>query len=259
MAEWDTERFTSLVAGLAGTDRDGAERAAAAVLNTLAEHLTRGEAADVLERLPAELQPHLHTPGPAQRFGVAEFVRRVAAREGVDLATAERHAAAVLTVLGQAIGEDEFADLTAQLPREYGPLLSGRSVVDPAEAFVARVADRAGMTVEEADRLTSAVLETLAQRIAPGEAADLAARLPLALQEPLRRGAAAPRHRMGVADFVIRVAERAGLDLTRAVRGIPAVFRVLRDDVGEEFVDVTVQLPEEYRTLVDSRRSRSSP
>jgi uncharacterized protein (DUF2267 family) len=64
---------------------------------------------------------------------------------------------------------------------------------------------------------------------------------------------------MGVADFVIRVAERAGLDLTRAVRGIPAVFRVLRDDVGEEFVDVTVQLPEEYRTLVDSRRSRSSP
>jgi hypothetical protein len=37
------------------------------------------------------------------------------------------------------------------------------------------------------------------------------------------------------------------------------VFRVLRDDVGEEFVDVTVQLPEEYRTLVDSRRSRSSP
>ncbi|MDT7648725.1 MAG: hypothetical protein QOI36_131, partial [Pseudonocardiales bacterium] len=64
MAEWDTERFTSLVAGLAGTDRDGAEPAAAAVLNTLAEHLTRGEAADGLERLPAELQPHLHTPGP---------------------------------------------------------------------------------------------------------------------------------------------------------------------------------------------------
>jgi uncharacterized protein (DUF2267 family) len=253
----DTERFTELVAGLAGTDREGAERATEAVLSTLAEHLTRGEAADVLERLPAELQPYMHTPGPAQRFGVAEFVRRVAAREGGDPSTAERHAAAVFTVLRQAIGDDEFADLTAQLPREYGPLLSGRSATDPAEAFLARVAERAGTSVEQAGRLTSAVLETLAQRIAPGDAVDLAARLPVALQEPLRRGAATPDHRMQMTDFVIRVAERAELDLEDAVWGIPAVAAVLRDDVGDEFFDVTVQLPEEYRTLFERRGTRA--
>jgi uncharacterized protein (DUF2267 family) len=253
----DTERFTSLVAALAGTDADGAARATEAVLSTLAEHLTRGEAADVLERLPAELQPYMHTPGAAERFGVAEFVRRVAAREGVDPATAERHAAAVLTVLRQAIGEDEFADLTAQLPREYGPLLSGRSAMDPADAFLARVAERAGTTVEEAGPLTAAVLETLAQRIAPGDAADLAARLPVALQEPLRRGAATPDHRMRMTDFVIRVADRAGLEVEGAVRAIRAALAVLRDDVGDEFFDVTVQLPEEYRTLLERPRTRA--
>jgi uncharacterized protein (DUF2267 family) len=252
----DTERFTELVASLAGTDRDGAERAAAVVLTTLAEHLNRGEAADVLVRLPPELQPYLHTPGSPERFGVAEFVRRVAEREGVDPAAAERHAAAVFTVLRQAIGDVEFADATAQLPREYGPLLEGRSALDPADAFVARVADRAGVSVEEARRLTEAVLETLAARIAPGDADDLAARLPVALHEPLRRGAASPDHRMGVADFASRVAERAGLDLERAVREMPAVFAVLRADVGEEFYDVTVQLPEEYRPLLNAQRTR---
>jgi hypothetical protein len=37
--------------------------------------------------------------------------------------------------------------------------------------------------------------------------------------------------------------------------GAPAAD--LRDDVGDEFFDVTVQLPEEYRTLLDRRQTRA--
>lgn len=251
----DTERFLTLVAEFANTDRDGAVRATAAVLTTLAEHLSRGEAADLLGRLPPELQPYLHTPGSPEKFDVREFVRRVADREGVAPPAAERHAAAVFPVLRQAVGEDEFADATAQLPREYGPLLTGRSTLSPTGRIIASVAERAGTSEAEARQLTEAVLETLAQRIAPGDVDDLAALLPVELHEPLRRGARQPDPRMRAARFAERVAERTGLDIVQAAHLIPAVFAVLRADVGDEFLDVQVQLPEDYRPLLGAART----
>jgi uncharacterized protein (DUF2267 family) len=256
----DTDRFTTLVGQFAGIDRDSAERATAAVLSTLAEHLSRGEAADVLRRLPPELQPYLHTAGSPERFGVTEFLRRVAQRDGSDVETAERRAAAVFLVLRQAIGDDEFADLAAQLPREYAPLLAGRAVLDPAEKMLARIAGINGTSIEEARRLTEAVLETLARRIAPGDVADLAAQLPVQLHQPLHRGAESPQPRLTAREFVLRVAERADIDIDididRAVREIPAVFTILRTYVGDEFFDIRVQLPGDYWALLGTHTAR---
>lgn len=246
----DIDRFTTLVAQLAGIDRASSQRVVEAVLSTLAEHLSRGEAADVLVRLPPELQPYLHTAGSPERFGVAEFVHRVARRDGSDPGTAEKLAAAVFLVLRQAIGEDEFADLSAQLPREYAPLLSGRSVLDPSERMLARIASLNDTSVEQARRLTEAVLETLAQRIAPGDVVDLAARLPVQLHQPLRRGVESPDRRMSAREFAARVSDRAGIDVERAVRDIPAVLAVLRSDMGDEFFDIRVQLPSDYWPLL---------
>ncbi|WP_445190208.1 DUF2267 domain-containing protein [Pseudonocardia sp. Cha107L01] len=246
----DIDRFTTLVAQLAGIDRASSQRVVEAVLSTLAEHLSRGEAADVLVRLPPELQPYLHTAGSPERFGVAEFVHRVARRDGSDPGTAEKLAAAVFLVLRQAIGEDEFADLSAQLPREYAPLLSGRSVLDPSERMLARIASLNDTSVEQARRLTEAVLETLAQRIAPGDVVDLAARLPVQLHQPLRRGVESPDRRMSAREFAARVSDRAGIDVERAVRDIPAVLAVLRSDMGDEFFDIRVQLPGDYWPLL---------
>jgi uncharacterized protein (DUF2267 family) len=48
-----------------------------------------------------------------------EFVRRVAEREGVTPAEAFEHARAVFATLREAVGEDEFLDVSAQLPLEY--------------------------------------------------------------------------------------------------------------------------------------------
>jgi uncharacterized protein (DUF2267 family) len=221
----DTDRFLTLVERSAGIDRNSAERTTAAVLTVLAEHLSRGEAAAVLEKLPNELRPYLYTTGPSRRLGVTEFVCRVARLEGSDPDTAEGHAGAVFFVLRQAIGDEEFRDLVAQLPREYGPLLSGRSVPDPADRLIARVAQLTDTSVADAERLTDAVLETLAQRIAPGDVLDLATRLPVRMHPALHHGVRVPDPQMSAGRFVAGVAERAGVDVASAVRRIPPCSR----------------------------------
>ncbi|NMH96993.1 DUF2267 domain-containing protein [Pseudonocardia acidicola] len=252
----DYEQFITLVQQMTKRDRGGTERAVQAVLTTLAEHLSKTEAADVMERLPPELQPYLYTDTGPRAFSAEEFVRRVAEREGSDPESAERDAAAVFAILPQAIGPDVFAHVQAQLPQDYGPLLSGRSVIDPLDRFLERVSRRAGgIGTDEARRVSEAVLETLAERVAPGDADDLAANLPLALHEALHRGKEHQNPRMTVQEFGLRVAERSGLPIERAARAIPAVFATLREDVGDEFFDVRVQLPEEYRHLLGTQRA----
>jgi uncharacterized protein (DUF2267 family) len=76
---------------------DVAERAAQAVLQTLAERLPRGEARHILAELPAELKPQTFEPLVAeaqQRFldimPADEFWRRVGQRLGLDQTAAPR-------------------------------------------------------------------------------------------------------------------------------------------------------------------------
>jgi uncharacterized protein (DUF2267 family) len=57
-------------------------------------------------------------------MSLEEFLDRVAAREGVDRATAERHARAVFAALRELVPEKEFHDVESQLPAEYAPLLA---------------------------------------------------------------------------------------------------------------------------------------
>lgn len=248
----DYERFIDLVAHALGGDRELAERASRATLQTLAERITAGEARDLAAELPPELAPWLATGPRAEPFDVDELLRRVAEREGVDMVAAERHARAVLAALGQAVSAGELADLAAQLPEDYAPLLPrGRAVeVLPTGVFLERVAERAGVDVDTAQRATEAVLEALAERIAGGEVDDLIIRLPAALHPPLRRGkqrSGGRATRISLEDFVGRVAEREGVSPAMARDHARAVFLTLREAVGDrEFFDVTVQLPDEY-------------
>lgn len=120
-------------------------------------------------------------------------------------------------------------------------------------AFVDRVARRTGTSGERAVELAAATLETLAERLTGGEVLDLAAQLPKQLQlvlKPHPRTEAAER--FGAAEFVARVARRAGVDENAARDTIRAVFVTLREAVtGGEFQDVAVQLPRDYRNLVE--------
>jgi uncharacterized protein (DUF2267 family) len=253
----DYETFMTIVGEEAELGWDAAERAARAVLETLGERIAQGEARDLAGQLPPELSPWIATTTSAEGFDVDEFVRRVAEREGVDVASAERHARAVFTALSRAVDRREYEQMSAELSKDYSALLAIGPQIDvvAAEVFLQRVAERTGLDPEDARRATDAVLETLAERIAAGEVKDLIARLPVALHEPLRRGAArsdGKATRIGLDAFLRRVAEREGIDdLEEARDHTRAVIRTLREAIGDrEFVDVTDELPREYETVL---------
>jgi uncharacterized protein (DUF2267 family) len=250
--------FLDIVAETAGISLEEAERAARATLSTLAERITRGEADDIAGFLPRELRGELTAaPEPAEPFGLDEFVRRVAEREGVDPATASGHAQAVFTALGQAVAPGELRDMAAQLPRDFEPLLQaaqiGRRQVMSQDPLVVRVAELTSLPRPLARRAVEAVLETLAVRISEGEVGDLMTRLPADLVPAFERGLAESRRpqRMSVEEFLDRVAAGEGVDRGQAERHARAVFAALREFVGQkEIHDVESELSAEYAPLL---------
>jgi uncharacterized protein (DUF2267 family) len=124
------DEFVERVAGRAGLDEDAAWRATDAVLERLAERVAGGEVDDLVSRLPARLHEPLkrgrQPGGPKQkRLSLDQFLHAVAEREGEevrqpdDLERIRHHVRAVLVTLREAVGDDEFFDVTAQLPNEY--------------------------------------------------------------------------------------------------------------------------------------------
>jgi uncharacterized protein (DUF2267 family) len=246
-----------IVARLAHLDREAAERATRAVLETLAERLSQGEARDLAERLPDAPAAWLHTTGGPEPFHYDEFLRRVAAREGTDVETAAHHARAMFRALAQSVDGDELADVAAELPQDFAPLIAEArrqffDVVDAA-TFLAKVAEHASISTDAARRVADAVLETLAERISGGEVDDLEAVLALELREPLERGKArsgGQARRVSLDDFLERVAERLGVTPLQARRAVEAVFTALRETIPhDEFLDVTAELPYEYASV----------
>jgi uncharacterized protein (DUF2267 family) len=253
------DQFLDIVEQITGADRERAERAAHAVLQTLAERIDRGEARDLAAALPPELAGRLTKAAPsAEGFGIDDFLGRVAQRADLDPADAQRWARAVFVAIERTVPRKEFADMEAQLPNEFAPLLGeqhGRYVrVPPVEEILAKVAERAQLDPEGARRATEVVLETLAERIAGGEVEDLIAVLPPELHEPLRRGrehSGDNAQRMSLEGFLRRIAEREALDPPAlARRHASAVFETLREELPpEEFLDVTAELPAEYAAV----------
>ncbi|MEU8129999.1 DUF2267 domain-containing protein [Micromonospora sp. NPDC049049] len=130
--------------------------------------------------------------------------------------------------------------------------------------FINEVATRAKVSTDQAATLTSATLETLADRISAGQAEDLAYQLPDGLDNHLRKP---PPHRRqehaqsyGLDEFVRRVADSPAVDRALAGAGVRAVLTTLREAVSrDEFNDAVAQLPKEFRQVIepvgaDSRR-----
>jgi uncharacterized protein (DUF2267 family) len=249
----DRTEFIEIVTRAISGDADTAELGVHAVLQTLGERFGAEPGGVRVAGLPPELRPWLHAAGLAQRFDAEEFVRRVAEREGTDLAIAERHVRAVLIALSRAMSDDEYRDLAGRLSADYAPLLPKGADVGavPVEVFLSRVGDPA-----TARHATGAVLETLAERIATRQTDDLLSRLPVALHAPLKRGrdhADPTSRRMDSDEFLARVARRARVTPDQAREYTRAVFAALREVVLDpEFFDVTVQLPPDYETLLEA-------
>jgi uncharacterized protein (DUF2267 family) len=121
------------------------------------------------------------------------------------------------------------------------------------EEFIARVAENAAVSEEDAATLTRATLATLAERISGGEAEDLAAQLPGPLKTALS-SAHENAEAFSFEEFVERTAELAGTDVDVAEVAVVAVFDTLRDAVTPgEFDDVISQLPADFNRLGTSQ------
>jgi uncharacterized protein (DUF2267 family) len=119
----DYETFETKVAQRAGVPAERARALIRATLLTLGERLTRGEAHDLASQLPEPAKEWLVSPTPeAERFGLDEFVRRVAERSGATPGEAEAGVRAVFSVLRLAVTTGEFRDAMSQLPKEFSEL-----------------------------------------------------------------------------------------------------------------------------------------
>ena len=251
--------FLTVVEQVGGLTPEEAERAIQATLETLSERITGGEARDIAEFLPKGMRGFLtDTREEAERFGLEEFYRRVAEREGVDPGTAAAHARAVFVALGVAVAPGELRDMAAQLPNDFEPLLQAagvgrrRAMREPYD-LTRRVAELAGIEHEQARKATEAVLETLAVRISAGEVEDLRKEIPSNLHHALDRGLRERRDAvpMSLDEFLDHIAEREGISRDVALDHTRAVFAALREMISsKEFHDMAAQLPDEYAPLL---------
>jgi uncharacterized protein (DUF2267 family) len=98
-------------------------KAVTAVMCTLTAHLTQGEACDVLEQMPGDIQSLFqlcvtHRGEPAQKFHASDFYRRVAKHLNISKEQAEKLSQAVLKVVRHWLSDKEIADVASQLPRD---------------------------------------------------------------------------------------------------------------------------------------------
>jgi uncharacterized protein (DUF2267 family) len=115
------------------------------------------------------------------------------------------------------------------------------------------VQEAAGTDRSGAELVAHAVLTTLGERIAEGEAQDLAAQLPpeLAPWVATKGGAEG----FDVDEFLRRVAERTRADLPGAERYARAVFLALAHTVSpDELADVEAELSKDYAPLLPRGR-----
>lgn len=129
MSESDAE-FVERVQDRLDADEGRAREAADAVLETLADRITGGEAEDLAVAVPGEVGESLAAADhDAEQFDPEEFERRVDGRLDAD---GDAHAATVATfaAIDDTVRDGEVDDLRDQLPAEYGDLLNEADVGD---------------------------------------------------------------------------------------------------------------------------------
>jgi uncharacterized protein (DUF2267 family) len=263
------EEILQRVSDRAGVSTEDADRAARAVIRTLSERLGPKESHDTASQLPKRLQDEFQPGDFPEPFDAQEFVRRVAERAGTDDAGAARDLTrAVFITLQEAVQPGEFSDWALELTTDYVDLGAryaeigqnprttppdsrhrGELFVGPNQ-FVERVSERAGLDADRARRAIDAVLETFGERIAGGEAQDLAAQLPEPAAEPLRH-ADRDAHAIPADEFVRRIAAREQEPEQIAREHVRAVLTTVREAVtADEWDDTLAELPREYEQLM---------
>jgi uncharacterized protein (DUF2267 family) len=125
------------------------------------------------------------------------------------------------------------------------------------DSFVGQVQSRGGLaSLGDAVGAIRATLETLGERLAGGEAKDLASQLPREIGYYLFRGSAGfGGERFDYNEFVERVAYRACVDRPKAAYLSRVVMELVNEAVSPgEFEDVVQQLPADFSPLFAGSR-----
>jgi uncharacterized protein (DUF2267 family) len=122
------------------------------------------------------------------------------------------------------------------------------------EEFLDRVRDRGEYrSLDEAEKVSWAVLWVLASRVGPQEAEDLASQLPAPLNEALRLERGRPED-FDQQEFLRRVAQQISARPRTAQWDVGAVLSTVADAVGgERFDHLCEDLPSRYADLFGAR------
>lgn len=240
--------FLEIVEDRAGVSTPEAEATAEAVLRTLSEGISHGEAADLAGPLPAQFARALEATerGRAEPPSFEEFVARVSDRLDVDEAAALARSQAVVAALSETVGVDEVEDARAQLPPEYEELFEPGEALG-SESFVEAVADHGDMPRSHARRASEVTLNALGERLSKGEAEDVAEYLPSPADDWLVPDEPARALDYDFDELVAHIADQEHVTRERAVEHAEAVTDVLAETVGEAELDrMQSQLPATY-------------
>lgn len=116
------------------------------------------------------------------------------------------------------------------------------------DQFYAKVRERGNYAdAAEAERVTKTVLGVLGQRLAGGEAKDLAAQLPGELQPSLQAGSSDADGGFGAEEFLTRAAAELGATRETATWDVSAVLTTVAEAItGGQLNQVLTQLQPEY-------------
>jgi uncharacterized protein (DUF2267 family) len=119
------------------------------------------------------------------------------------------------------------------------------------DIFIKLVQNRAHLASQgEAEVITRAVLETLAERLAGNEAANAAAQLPQGLAGYLHNDRAGTKTRYSLNEFLKMVSLREGVELSQATYHTRVVMEVLGEAISKgEMDDIKTQLLPEYDAI----------
>lgn len=231
---------------------EDAEATVKATLRALRACISKGEARDIAQPLPAKFGKVLteRETETAKPLPLGEFIGLVADETGVSKDEAEARIRAVVAALKQAVGEGEISNAEDQLPPEYGRLFEVGPEIH-AESFSAAVAERTQFSMRESEVATRAVLETLAERIARGEGEDIAHFLDGDAADWIVDDENAEAESFGSDVFLERVARRADVDDATAREYVDAVMACLDAVVPDAELDrAGAQLPPAYEDLL---------
>ena len=99
-----------------------AVRVTRAVLSTLGQRITAGEADDLASSLPMEIEYYPRHVDHGERFDYDEFLDRVADIAGVDRSDAFYYSQVVVALVAEVVSGGEIDQVRGQLPEEFDRL-----------------------------------------------------------------------------------------------------------------------------------------